>query len=94
MIKAGTAQEETFNFGIIKGFKVGGGELLFETEGSDVIISVKDSEGNVSKVTVDWTNRILLDRIKSAISEVSDNISLSVKNMTRNSFPDVKDAKK
>lgn len=94
MIKAGTAQEETFNFGIVKGFKVGGGELLFETEGTNVIISVKDSEGNVSKVLVDWNNRILLERIKSTIGEVSENISFSVKNATRNSFPDVKEIKR
>lgn len=94
MIVAGTAKEETFNYGIIRGFKVPGGELIFETEGNDVFVSVKDSEGKVSKIKIDWQNRILLDRIKSAIGEVSENITFAKNNSERNSFKPVDGEKK
>lgn len=88
MIKAGTAQEETFTFGISHGFKVNGKRLTIETEGTTTIISIQDNDG-VKTFEIPLENKIVLETIPNRLTEIKTHLTKTMANGLRNVLPDV-----
>lgn len=86
MIQAGTAQEETFTFGISQGFKIGEKRLTIETEGTSTIISIQDKDG-VKTFEIPLSDKIVLDDIPKTLVAIKTHLSKTSANGLRNVLP-------
>ncbi len=73
MIAAGTSEHETFGMDIFHGMRNSiGQEFRFESRGKDIAIVIRNGDKEMS-FTIEYKDRLCLEKIKSMASKVYDN---------------------